>query len=61
MPRFRVTAVMETDLYCVVEANSREEAMEKAERRAWHGTLVEEINGGGLRICEAWETEENLK
>lgn len=62
MPRFRVTAVMETDLYCVVEAASKEEALEKAEQRGWHGTLLEEeINGGGLRICDAFETEEGLK
>ena len=60
MPRFMVTAVMETDLYCVVEAKDEREAREKAFELARDGALLEEENGGSLRICEAFETEEQI-
>ena len=54
---YRVTATMSTDLYAFVQAESEDEAYEKAR---WHdepdaGDYTEEENGGDWNIDDATE------
>ena len=54
---YRVTATMSTDLYALVQAESEDEAYEKAR---WHdepdaGDYTEEENGGDWNIDDATE------
>ena len=54
---YRVTATMSTDLYAFVEAESEDDAYEKAR---WHdepdaGDYTEEENGGDWNIDDATE------
>ena len=45
MPKYRCTATMGTDLYCVVEAKDKDDAIEQMKELAHQGVLIEYGDG----------------
>ena len=46
MPKYRCTATMGTELYCIVEAKDEHDAYEQMKELASNGALIEEKNAG---------------